>query len=479
MKTEVLSYDELCKSQGFDYNGDSAIESFTKALTATNSGPISVNRTSPLMLENLDGLMTEVLLTEKHFKLFNAITRVPSAGPYFEWNRHSGFGSRRGSIGFGEGGGPQGSVSSFQRNGIYNKYYGVQGGITHQMLTAGMNGGTVEDPQTRENRDRAVELFERMEREVLFGDSALLDESGNNVHWDGLYKLMMAGNSANVIDLQGEALTYTNLDRAARSLVQAGKLISVDGFTGYMSPHVLDGLGEQYKAKNIVRENSGQAKGSTFNAGFDVNGYKTQFGFIDFENSILLEEIEDSVPAAAAPANCPGTVSAPTGSGSSTGNTLVAGTYFYKVGAFNDTGETLPSAASAGIVATAGQKITLTITKPSGNTTGYRIYRSTTADGIFKWVGRVACGGNSTMAWVDTGAWMTVDSDGLEQNGLCVLIKPDPKDLVMSQMLPLVKMPLPQVKTTFPFYLLLYCALVLKAPERVLIYKNCGNYVPA
>ena len=49
----------------------------------------------------------------------------------------------------------------------------------------------------------------------------------------------------------------------------------------------------------------------------------------------------------------------------------------------------------------------------------------------------------------------------------------------MSQMAPLLKMPLPQVDTTFPFLLLLYCALVVKAPERVIIFKNCGPYVGA
>lgn len=473
----VHSFDELCKSQGFDYTGDNVIENLTKALNTTNSGPISVPRTSPLMLENLDGLMTEVLITEKHFKLFNAMTRVPSAGPYFEWNRHSGFGSRRGSIGFAEGGGPKGSTSAFSRNGIYNKYYGVQGGITHQMLIAGQNGGTFEDPRTRESRDRAMELFERVERETIFGDSTLLDESGNAVHWDGLLPLLTAGNSANVIDMAGAPLSFSNFDNAAQTLVKQGKLIGVDGYTGYMSPHVLAGLGDQYKSKNIVRESKGDSgSGSAFVPGFKVPGYDSQFGFIGFENSILMEEVDDSTPLTSTIAGVPGTVSAATGSGSGAGNTLDAGTYYYKVAAFNDTGETLPSVASAAIVATAGQKITLTLTKPSGNTTGYRIYRSATAGGVYKWIGRVACNGSATQTWDDTGAWRTTGANG-DENGLCVMMRPDPRDLVMSQMAPLVKMDLPQVNTTFPFLLLLYCALVLKAPERLVIFKNCGKYV--
>ena len=126
-KRNVQTYDELCKSLQLPYTGDDVVADLRKALSTTNSGPISVDRTSPLMLENLDGLMTEVLLTEAHFKLFNSIPRVPSAGPYFEWNRHKGFGSRRGNVGFSEGGAPKGSLSSFERKGIYNKYPGSQG----------------------------------------------------------------------------------------------------------------------------------------------------------------------------------------------------------------------------------------------------------------------------------------------------------------------------------------------------------------
>ena len=475
---KVLTYDELCKSQNVGYTGDDVVNELQKALGTTNSGPISVPRTSPLMLENMDGLMTEVLLTEKHFKLFNAIPRVPSAGPYFEWNRHKGFGSRRGNVGFAEGGAPKGSISSFERKGIYNKYLGVKGGITHQMLISGNNGGTVEDPQTRENRDRALELFERLEREVVFGSSGVLDESGNAVNFDGLLTQMASLDSSNIIDLQGQALTFDNLDAAARTLVKKGKQISIDGYTSYLSTHVLDGLGQQYKARNIVRLNKEDRTGLDFTPGFVLPGYQTQFGNMTFEHTLMLEEVEDSAPLTASSGTGIGTVAAATSTGAtgSTG-TLDAGTYYYKVSAFNDTGESLPSVASSGIAVTAGQTVPLVITKPSGNVVGYRVYRATSSAGEYKWIGRVADSGSATTNFSDTGAWRT-GTTAAPENGMGVLIKPEPRDLVMSQMAPLLKMPLPQVDTTFPFLLLLYCALVVKAPERVIIFKNCGTFSP-
>lgn len=483
----VLTFDELCKSQGFEYTGDDVIQALsqfaplTKALGTTDpGGSFNSPRLSPLQLENLDGLMTEVLLTERHFKLFNSIPRTPSPTPYFEWNRHKGFGSRRGSIGFAEGGSPKGSLSTFIRQGLYNKYYGVQGGVTHQMMIAGQNGGTVEDPETREKRDRALELFERLEREFIFGDSTIKDEAGNAVHFDGLMNQLASGNSANVIDLQGQPLTFNNLDTAARTLVKSGKQISVDGYNAYMSTHVLDGLNAQYKDRNIVRLNKDTAASASFTPGFTLPGYQTNFGTFSFEHTILLEEVEDSTPLAASNGTGIGTVGAPTGSAAA-GGALDAATYYYKVAAYNDTGETVPSAASSGIAATATQKITLTITAPSGNVTGYRIYRATgSATAPYKWIGRIAKTG-ATDTFVDAGAWRTYDvaDSAKEQNGMAVLIKPDPRDIVMAQMAPLLSMPLPQVGTTFPFLLLLYCVLVLKAPERVIIFKNAGQYTPA
>lgn len=89
------------------------------------------------------------------------------------------------------------------------------------------------------------------------------------------------------------------------------------------------------------------------------------------------------------------------GSATGSGGTIPANTYYYKVTAFNDWGETEASNEPAGIVVTAGQKVNLTWTAPAtGTPTGYRIWRGTSA-------------GNETLlayvlgnivAWTDDGA---------------------------------------------------------------------------
>jgi len=130
------------------------------------------------------------------------------------------------------------------------------------------------------------------------------------------------------------------------------------------------------------------------------------------------------------------------------------------------------------VVVGVGQKATITVPNVVG-ATGYRVYRGILADGSdAKWVGRIADPpANADGVFVDKGQWNTVDSTGKKNNGLAIVIEPDPGDVCIAQLAPLLKMPLPQVDTTFPFLLLLYIVFVLKASERVKIYKNCGQYI--
>lgn len=81
-----------------------------------------------------------------------------------------------------------------------------------------------------------------------------------------------------------------------------------------------------------------------------------------------------------------------------TGGTLPAGTWFYKLTATSATGETLPSAEVSATTTTATSKVTLTWSAPVG-ATGYRIYRSSAsgAETLLASVGAVT-------TFADTGA---------------------------------------------------------------------------
>lgn len=474
----ILSFDAMLKSQGYNYSGDDVVENLKKALATTTSGP-GGNQSGPLMLENLDGTMTEVLTQQRHLKLYQFLTKIPSAQPLYEYNKHKGFGSRRGALGFSQGGTPTGGTSSFERKNIYNKFLGVKRGVTHQLSLTGQMGGSFEDPNIRENKDGTLELLVRLERELMFGMSSIKDEKGDEVHFDGFLTDMAANHAENVIDLEGAAFGFDHLDDSAENLVTRGKLISVDDVTCFMSPHVSAGVNRQYQDRNIVRESKGEKRSATYTPGFKVPGYDSQFGTFSFDHSILFEEAEGNSPMVAAEANAPAAPGSVTPAAASEATSkLAAATYYYAVAAFNDKGEGLP-AVSAGQAITAGQKCTLTIARVTG-ATGYRIYRGLVSDGSdAKWIGRIPQPDSGNATFVDLNGWRTVDANGKPANGITLMIEPDPADLCFAQMTPLVKFPQPWEGTTLPFLLLLYGVLVPKAKERIRIYKNCGVYTPA
>lgn len=475
----VMSFDAMLKSQGYPGTGDDIV----KALATSNSNGQSTAATAhyggPLMLENLDAVMTEVLVTEQHFKLFNLLPKVPSAQPYYEYNIHKGFGSNRaGGAGFRQGGAPKGSTSSFERKGVYNKFLGVKGGVTHQMMVTGQNGGAFEDPNVRENRDRTLELLEKVERELIFGNTLITDENGETVNFDGLLTQLTADYSANVIDKKGEALSFDDLDLAAKDLITTGKQPSVNGYTVLQSPHVLDGLNKQFTARNMVRFNKDTAINPSYGLGQNLTGYDTQFGRFGFDYSILLNEVDGDAPVSAAPAGAPTVAPTISSSAGSTGGLLPTGNYYYSVALFNDTGETIDVVDSVQAV-TLGEKVTLTIgNATTSNCTGARIYRGTTSSNL-QWIAKVPAVANGNLTFVDGGEWRTADTDGNLENGLAIVVKPEARDIAIAQMTPMIKMPLPQEGTTFPFLLLLYIVSVIKAPQRVKIFKNCGTYTAA
>lgn len=480
---EIQSYDGMLKSLGCNTTGDQIIQGMEQDLRkalSTYTGVTMPDGNGPMNLQNLDGVMTEVLINQKHFKIYNMLPKVPSATRYYEYNVHTDFGeSRAGGAGFAEGGAPNGTNSNFERMGIYNKFLGVQGGITQQMLLTGQNGGAFEDPNVRENKDRTIALLTKVERELVFAQSAILDQNGNNVNFDGMLAQLTATFPQNVIDMQGQPLTYDQLDDSAEDFITTGKQPSVDGYTVLMSPHVKSGLNKLFSTRGIVRFNKDQQVGTAFTPGQKVNDYDTEFGTYQFDHSILLQEVSTGTPLNATVANVPASpaiVTQPTAAVNAAGQ-HIPGTYFYSIAAFNDTGESLPVISNGVAVAVAGDAVTFVIARLAG-ATGYRVYRGSMSDGSdAKWIAKVPQTANGNLTFVDLNNWFTVDANGNHSDGLAIVVKPDAADIAIAQMTPLIKMPLPQVGTTYPFLLLLYIVSVIKAPQRVKIYKNCGTYV--
>jgi len=456
--------------------GDMAVLELQKAL-ATASGiagsTVALGDATPIRLENLDGTMTAVLFQESHLKVFASLPRVPSAQPLYQWIREKGYGTERGAAGFREGGAPQVGVSAWERGTILTKYLGVRRGYTHQLLMTGQMGGTLVDPVARENRNGTRQLLAMIERQVVFGDKAIKDADGNEVHYDGIVRQMELSSVAatNIKDLAGRPLNFEDLENAGEQFVTQGKLLNFDMIRTFWKPRVLSDLA---KLKlQAERRLMGQDLPEGYRPGTPLNGYHTQHGDFVFDESIFLDPVEDGKPLT--DAGDPGSPTAPVApttaaAGATAGSKLEAGTYWYAYSSFNDKGESLAVASASGQAAVDTDQITVTGTRTGLSATGFRVYRGTTAViADMRWIRTIADPGSGTTFTiaVDKNEWRP-------GHGFGMIINMRDEDVVLAQLAPLIKFPLAIVNTTMEFLLLLYHVLAIKAPERVIVFKNIG-----
>jgi len=470
----VKSFNDLSTSiYGPEATGDAAVqalrETLAKAMGIADLSSYGVAGTTPLQLENLDATMTEVLVTEQFMKIFNAVPRVPSKNALYQWNRKKSYGSFRGTAGFREGGAPNGSSSTYERKTADIRYLGERGGVTHQLTVAGAAGGVFLDPTAEENRNTTIRLLAKIERAMVRGRAAILDDDRNTVNYDGIIPQMEASSVAatNVIDMKGAALAFTDLESAAFNLYQNGKLLSFAKLRGFATGFVQADLGALLRTYERSALN-GNAKPDLI-PGAPFGGWNSQFGLLPIEPSQFLDEVEGDVPLGTADPGAPAAPGTPTlAEASDTAGLIPAATYYYSASAFNSKGESLPTISASIVGSGAGYKITVTIPRVTA-ATGYRVYRGTKSDGSdAKWVGTVAQPASSNATFVDK-------NQQRPGTGTYVLFNAEPGDIAVAQLAPLVKWPLAITSTTVEFLILLYHTLVVKAPERVIVFKNIGK----
>lgn len=499
------SFQQFSEDSGYASDwGDKVVaqmDDLRKALALGNyptTAGTTFSDSGPLRLQNLDATMTSVLYTEQYIKLYNFLTKTPSPQPYYEWNRRRGYGSSRGSTGFAEGGVPKGGVSSFERNGIYNKYKGTRRGITHQLSLTGQMMGTQIDPVAEENRNGTLALLENIERDLMFGQEAILDEAGNKVNWDGIlaqmdstYGTASLGYAPHVIDKAGAPMSFGDFDDISESLYKNGFVSNFEqDLHCFVSPQVLTDLTKIKIETGTIPASAtfGSASSSTtgqnvdrrllpgqqsgYTTGMPLRGHNTNFGFLQFDPWIFGERVKGDSPLATAESAGPATSGVVTGSGSVSGQSKwttaqAAGNHFYKIAAFNDSGEGAASAASAAITLNAAEVITLTFpAAPSGTPTGWRVYRTDgVTGGTYRWIMDVPI---ASATAVDR-------NNKIPGTGYVFVLNKNPETMVVSQMTPLIRYPLAIVTTTVEWLLLLYLVPVLKAGERIAIFKNVGR----
>lgn len=428
-----------------------------------------------LILQNLDSIMTSVLFSEDQLVKQRFIERVPSINPTYQWNRRNQFGSQRGANGFAEGSiGPVG-IGSWSRNTAPVRFFGVQRGTTVISQIAGALGGMFDDPVAEEEYDGTMQLLGSVERSLLWGNSTIVDGSGNAIFYDGLYRQLKSSSAAktNVIDMHGKPMNFDVISQIAAQYAKTF-VTSARNVAAFIPPDALATL-QLMKTQAERRAMGVSGSDGGYTAGTPLRGYDTQIGTIPFIQDVFTEAVPGKLPLTTADAGAPiqvGTVTvaaaAPTGGQTSNWLSTDAATVFYTIGSYNASGESVGKLVTTGVAVSAGQVVTLTIPNVAG-AYGYRVYRGIQSTGSdAAWIGEVAASGGANVTFVD-------DNSIMPGTDVATFVERSPQNIAIAQMAPLLKLPLAVQNTTIPFGLLYLHTLAVKAPERQFIVVNIGK----
>jgi heme/copper-type cytochrome/quinol oxidase subunit 1 len=144
-----------------------------------------------------------------------------------------------------------------------------------------------------------------------------------------------------------------------------------------------------------------------------------------------------------------------------------AGSFYYTVAAFNDSGESKATVTATATTTLANSgSVTITLPVAPATTTGWRIYRGLVSDGSdAKWIVDTAVA-NATYVDLNT---------KIPGTGYVFVYNRNPSTMTVAQLTPLIRYPLAIVTTTVEWLLLLYFVPILKAGERIFIWENVGR----
>lgn len=461
----LIDWQDFTQGYGDNAGGPGAtsmeeVAELNKALSAGggNGGTHGVQTAGalgPLMPESLDPILTSMTYTEQEYKFWKKVYKDPAYNTAEEYNRLHKVGAGEAAF-IGEGDLPEEEDSTYSREVTLVKFMGTTRRVTHVASLVRTAG--IENAIAQETKNGTLWLMRQLEESLFFGDSSII-----SVQFDGLNKLMADGGTP-TYDMRGDPLTeeiLSGLCQIVRSAPNYGSIDTIFCSTGVKSD-----------IKNRIR---GRLRGG-FGDKVDFEPKVDGFGGVSIEDNVFIQEGQRPYASGLGNASkrplTPALGAAGTSSPVAAASQFAAGdagTYYYKVVAFNRYGRSAPLTI-AGFAIAAGDSGTIPVVDGGQNTAGYIVYRSakdaadaTDAKEIF----RVARSG-AAQDLVDLNAYLPGTSTvfGLEMK---------PATMGWKQLAPFTKLPLATVDTSIRWMQVLYGALQLKAPRHCFRIINVGR----
>lgn len=427
-------------------------------------GSQTATNISPLVPQQLAQTLSIATSSMNDLKLWPMLAKVQAQNTVVEYNRVLSHGGQHSPF-ISEGGNGILNRSTYEKVATKIRYLAERREVTDQASMVNIVGPSA-DAIAEETRRGTESLLQRLELNLFHAD-----ETKDSNAFNGIIKQIVDG--GNTADLRGKAPTALYLSEILGALYSAPFYGMVTHIM--VTPRVLSELIKQtvhHGRHDQIQVNSGQI---TFGASsLSITG---PYGPVQVVSAPFLERHDRIAPALGSSSVFEGTLAAPTvqvqtAAGNNAASKFVQadiGEYIYRVVAVGSNGVSAPVDTNAVAVA-AGEQVTFTIRVAVPADVKYlRIYRSAknaaNANGALL-IDEVAVSGQDTVI-TDNNVSIPGSSDILFLNF-------SPDYMCYYQMLSLVRRPLAQVSTTFPFLLMMFGAPAVKLPTKLFVVRNAG-----
>ena len=476
--------------EGYGTVSAQEVDELNKALEAGagySGAPTSLTGGGALQVESLDASLKSVTYEMKNIKFWPIIAKDQAFNTIEQYNRIDKYGDQgRGFIA--EGALPRSEDSSYSRQIQRVRFIGVTRELTHvYTLVRNAHGDAI----AREIRNGTMRILEIVERALFDGrghyqdiatgaftgaDAAIL---ASDLAWEGLDKQIRKGNtdsSAAAGAFVGYGISESVV-RDSRGLVMDEDSLEDDArivaeHMGQPSLMLLDtkahsDLGRQFFPKERVNP-IGVSNGK---AGFVLQQFLSASGAFGLVSDVFLRPLRTPTASPSGAPSAPGalTVTAPGATAGSKWSAGEAGSYSYIATAVNDAGESVASAASAGVAVAAGEALNVAIPAVAG-AYAYKVYRAPVGTILnHEFIGMAAP--------ASVGAGVTFKDSNHKLPGLAqaYLLSNDSEVLRFKQLAPLMKMDLAIIATAYRWMQLMYGTPVVYAPRKCLVRENIGR----
>jgi len=478
-------FGDLTNIRGFGAMTGSEFEMLRKAIdSGYDVGGATQTGGAAWRLEFLENTLAVLSERMKHIVFYNDVPKPDATSTAIEYARRTSVGTKAGGW-YASGELPLSHDADYDRKVALVKFLGDVREIKMPFLLV----NTLTDQRAETTATGTQWVLSTLEKTLFMGNAKLGLNSAEFEEIDGMETYVERDASAdNTINLWGQPLEEGNIRNAGQVIIDARGMAS----HLYAPSDVLEDYSSAYLKQQWVPM---PVAGGGLAAGMKVTELRTVGGDYQLRPLFMYKGLTMETPPTSAPSNAPtpdpaitiASVATGTGVwGNSMGLTAAGAgstsTVEYQVSWGNKYGQSVPVAsvpASLAIpYASRTNSIRVTVTNPGGFVqapTFFAVYRrDTNADGT---VSAWGCVSRTSLVSVAAGAAQNFDDNGDSMPGTRRAWMGElTQDVIhMSQLLPFTRIPLPAISLAERFALVMFVSLILRAPNKWVMFKNIGR----